>query len=185
FVTNLVFNYDAVFIDDVSAVVSAATCGFGCGNDLVRVNVRTGATQNLILVPGASGPLATGANGDLFYTLVSGAFPPPPGSAQVVRWPAALVNSGAPLQMSDAQVVVPALDGGASMDVDSTLGAIVVAESVFGGTSKIRLYSANGALVSTVVASQDYLSSVELRSGGGLGHFYPYQPADGVYLEYA
>lgn len=184
FVANAVFNFDAVYIDEVQAVVSAATCGFGCGNDLLKVNVHTGAVSALAALPGASGPLALGTNGALYYTTVSGSFPPPPGSSQVLRWSAAQVASGALLGVADATVVVPALDGGASMAVDPVLGGIVVAESAFGATSRIRLFSAGGNLVSTVVESQDWLGSLELRAGGGLGHFFPYQPADGVHLTY-
>jgi hypothetical protein len=184
-VASLAFNYDAVFLDESSAVVSAATCGFGCGNDLVRVDVLTGATQGLSSVPGASGPLALGSNGDLYYTTVSGSFPPPPGSSQVLRWSAALVNSGAPLSIGDAQVLVSGLNGAAAMAVDPVLGAIVVAESVFGSTSRVRLFAAGGAPLGAVIESPNYLSAIELRRDGGLGHFYPYQPADGVYLTYS
>lgn len=185
FVANAFFNYDAVFLDETFAVVSAATCGFGCGNDLLRVNVQTGALQDLAEVPGSSGAVALGPGGALYYALVSGAFSPPPGSAQIIRWTAAQVASGLRLTVGDAQVVVPALDGGASMAVDGVLGGIVVAESIFGATSRVRLYSAGGNLVATVIESQEWLSSVELRAGGGAGHFYPYQPANGVYLTYS
>ncbi len=183
-VASAIFNFDAVYLDENLAVVSAATCGFGCGNDLLEVNVHTGAVRPLAALPGASGPLALGNNGSLFYTTVSGSFPPPPGSSQVLRWSAVQVASGVLLGVADATVVVPALDGGASMAVDAVLGGIVVAESAFGATSRIRLFSAGGNLVSTVVESQDWIGSIELRAGGRLGHFFPYQPADGVFLTY-
>lgn len=183
-IANLVFSFDAVFLDETSAIVSAATCGFGCGSDLVRVDVLSGVTQVRGLIPGASGPLALGSNGDLYYTTVSGSFPPPPASSDVLRWSAAQVASGDPLTEASAQVAVAGLDGGASLAVDPVFGGILVAESAFGATSRIRLYSPDGLLVSTVVESQDWLGGVELRAGGGLGHFFPYQPADGIQLSY-
>lgn len=184
FVASVTFNADAVFVDEDLAVVSAATCGFGCGNDLVKVDVQTGTVTPLAALPGASGPLALGSNGALFYTTVSGSFPPPPGSSQILRWSAAQVASGAVLGIGDATILASGLNGAASMAVDPVLGGILVAESVWASTSRIRLFSAGGNLISTVVESDDWLSSVEVRPGGGLGHFFPYQPQDGVYLTY-
>ena len=181
---NLPFNYDAVFLDNTRAVVSAAPCGFGCGTDLVRVSVTNGVTQQLAALPGASGPVALAPNGDLVYATVSGSFPPPPGSTDIVKWTAAQVASGQLLSLADATTLVTGLDGAASLAVDPIRGDVVIAESVFGATSWIKLFRQSGALVSTVVTSSQFLGNVELLAGAGPGHFYPYQPSDGVYLSY-
>ena len=64
-VANVLFNYDAVLLDDDRALVSAKTGGFSSpDNEVMFVDLLTGQTQLLAQFPGASGPLAIDAAGE-------------------------------------------------------------------------------------------------------------------------
>lgn len=180
---NLNFNYDAAFEGPNSLLISAATCGFGCGNDIVRMDATTGATTFLANVVGASGPVAVADNGDLFYGTADFSAP---NSTQILRWSVAQLNSGLLLSEADAAVIASGLAGAASIDVDPVFGNVFLAESIFGATSRILEFDPNGAgLVDVVVESSSYLGSVELMQDSGIGHFHAYQPQDGVFLHYS
>ena len=116
--TTLDFNYDAVFDSPSSALVSASTCGFGCGNDIVRVHTTTGATTPVAEVPGSAGPVAMQSDGSLLYATISDSFPAPPGSTDIVSWTAAQLRSGTTLDLGDATLFHGGLDGAASLAVD-------------------------------------------------------------------
>lgn len=178
---NLFFNYDAVFESNDSILISAATCGFSCGNDLVRMNTTTGATTFLAAVAGNSGPVAVADNGDLFYGTADSSVP---SNTSIISWSQAQLNGGALLSESDATVLVSGLENATSMAIDPIFGNILLAESIFGGTSRILEFDAsNGNLVDVVIESATYLGSIELIQGSGPGHFHAYQP-DGVFMHY-
>jgi hypothetical protein len=183
--SNAAFNYDAcVAPNGAYAVVSAATCGFGCGNTLLRVDLSNGATTPLGTVAGPSGPVAFDTNGDLVYGVQSPFFPAPPQSFAVVRWPAALLASGTPLSDTNAQVVVPALDGCADVVVDARSRDLVVVESVFGGASTVRLHRGDGLLKGILASSIDYLGGVGIAvaaSPAAQGAFQPFAPQGSRY----
>ena len=182
---NVVYNYDAEFEDANHVIVSATTCGFGCGNDLVRVDTDTGATTTLATVSGASGPVAIAANGDLYYATSSDSFPAPPGSTSILRWTSAQLAGGTLLSELDATVIAAGLDGAASLGIDPAYGNLFLAESIFGATSSIYEFDKqSGALVDTVVESANYLTTIEFGDHGGNGHVHAYQPATGTYLRY-
>jgi hypothetical protein len=184
-VATLPFNFDAVFEDGEHALVSAATCGFGCGNDIVRVDTTSGTTAPVALVAGASGPLAMTADGRLLYATVSDTFPPPPGSTDIVSWTAAQLGSGTLLDLGDATLFHGGLDGAASLAVDPVFGNVFLAESIFGATSSVYEFTKQGDLVGPVVQSVEFLANLELREDGGPGHFHAFQPPDGVKLHYS
>ena len=179
---NLNFNYDAVFEGPNSLLVSAATCGLGCGNDIVRFDATSGAATSLANVGGASGPVALASNGDLYYATIDfGA----PNATNLLRWSAAQLNSGVLLGESDATLLASGLGGASSMDVDPVYGNIFLAEAIFGGISRILEFdAASGNLADVVVESTQYLGNVELMQDSGIGHFHAYQPADGVFMHY-
>jgi len=179
---NLNFNFDGVFESPNSILVSAATCGFGCGNDVHRVDTNTGATTLLANVTGPSGPVAMADNGDLYYGLVDLVTPD---NDSVVLWTEAQLNGGALLSQADATTVFGGLAGISSMDVDPVFGNLFLAESVFGGTSRILEVDPAGTLVDVVVESTLWLSNIELMQDSGDGHFHRYQPSDGVYLHHS
>lgn len=177
--TTLVFNYDATIEPGgTSAVVSAATCGFGCGNSLVRVDLATGATTVLGSVSGPSGPVDFDVNGDLLYAVQSPLFPAPPGSFSVVRFPAALLATGTTLSDSVAVTVVPALNGAADITLDRRSRDLVVVESVYGGLNQVRLFRNDGLDKGVLASSLDFLGGVGMHtSTAAQGAFQPYAPA--------
>ena len=59
----LTFSYDAAFSPAGELFVSAATGGFGAGNDIFKVALPGGALTQIAHVGGPSGPLTFGANG--------------------------------------------------------------------------------------------------------------------------
>lgn len=184
--TNLVYNYDASFEDANHIIVSAATCGFGCGNDLIRVNTDTGVTTSVAVLTGSSGPVSVAPNGDLYYGTVSSNFPAPPGSSDILVWTSAQTHSGSVLVELDATVFHAGLDGAAAMNIDPTYGNVFLAESIFNGTSRIYEFDKqSGAKVDTVIESLNWLSSIEFGNYGGNGHVHAYQPSSGGFLMYS
>jgi hypothetical protein len=119
----VLFNYDAVLLSPQRALVSAKTGGFSTpDNDLVVVDLGTGQTQQVASLPGASGPLAVAANGDVYYATASLAFPPPPGATSVLRLrrpvlDAAIANQTV-LGAADAELVFAGLAAAGDLAFD-------------------------------------------------------------------
>jgi len=115
--------YDAAVVSATHAIVSARTGGFGATtNDLLAIDLVTGATIPVGLVGGASGPIAVDAQGNILYATAPLAFPPPPASVQVLRWTqlqwlTALVG-GTPMTDANAQVVFSGLDAASDLALD-------------------------------------------------------------------
>jgi len=181
---NLVFNYDAAF-EDASHVIGSQSIGWGNPNNLVRLNVDTGATQLVASVDGPSGPVAVDAGGTLYYGTVSPIFPAPPGSSSVITWTSAQTHGGTILTESDAAVLHAGLDAAASLEIDPVYGNVFLAESVYGSTSRIlELDRSSGDVVDVIAQGRSFLTRLELVRGSDVGHFHAYQPADGVFLHY-
>jgi hypothetical protein len=122
-VANVPFNYDAVLLDDDRALVSAKTGGFSApDNDVMFVDLLTGQTQLLAQFPGASGPLAIDANGDVYYATSPAVFPAPAGTVEVLRLPRAVVDlaisNQTVLGVADATVVIAGLDAAGDLAFD-------------------------------------------------------------------
>jgi hypothetical protein len=120
--------YDAVLLSPTLAIVSAKSHGFGAAdNDLLQLDLVSGALAPLGSVPGASGPVEVDAQGGLIYATASAAFPPPPGSVQVLRWTSVQVAIAAlgavPLDVNNAQVLFAGIDSASdiALDVDDDL----------------------------------------------------------------
>ena len=187
YLTTLSFNFDAAFEDDQSAIVSAATCGFGCGNDIVRVDISDGTTTFLANVAGASGPLEVGVDGDVFYATSSGDFPPPAGSTSVLRFAADDLDGSSLLTEADAQVVAAGFDGASSMAYEAKSDALFLAETSFGtGVNRVqRIDPSNGATRVLVEGPAfQWIAGLEVDSGAGDGVFFPYQPSGNGELYY-
>ena len=178
------FNYDATFDGAGHAIVSAATCGFGCGNSLLSVDLSTGTTTVLGSVAGPSGPVAMNAAGDLYYGTQSPLFPAPAGAFSVQRWSAAQVAAGS-LSDANAVTLIAGLDGVGDVSIDTRSGDLLVVEGIFGGLSRVRLHRGDGALKSVLASSTDYLDGsrgVGLRtSAGTTAAMQPFAPAGSVY----
>lgn len=173
-------NFDARFEDAGHVLVSAATCGWSCGNEIHRIDLSTGATTMVATVSGPSGPLARAANGDLYYG-VNPDWPATTGS--IIRWTAAQISSGVLQTETTAAIIVPSIDPASSMEFEPVFGNLFVSQPTFGGTSHVREYTPNGVLRGTIVASPDYLSGVAFLATPGIGSFQAFQPS-GVRLKY-
>lgn len=88
-VATINFVFDATFQDDRYAFVSAAPV-FG-QNQILRLDLATGATDVIADFVGASGVLATDPAGTLFYGEASAQFPAPPPQQDILRFDAAQV----------------------------------------------------------------------------------------------
>ncbi|HVS17574.1 MAG TPA: hypothetical protein VMT18_03155 [Planctomycetota bacterium] len=183
---SLTFNYDADWLPNGDLLVSAATGGFGAGNDLVRLTLNPPAAVFLGHVDGPSGPVAIAANGDLFYATQVDSFPPPAGSTDVVRWDAADVAAGG-LSLANATVVGAGFDGASSLAIDPVGGEVYLAETNFGLSQYLlrRVGAAPASSPLVVDAVSGFFGGLEFVPGGtSPGSFAAYQPADGVNLKY-
>lgn len=121
--TTVPFAYDAVAMGSRMAVVSAKTGGFTAAqNDLIAIDLVTGASSTIGLVPGASGPLALNQRGELLYATAPLNFPPPPASVELLRWDASqwslALNGGLVLTRANASLVIGGLDSLGDLALD-------------------------------------------------------------------
>lgn len=181
----LVFNYDFAFEPSgTTGLVSAASCGSGCGNRIHRVNLTTGATTLVASVLGPSGPLAISTAGDLYYATQSVVFPTPAGEVDVLRWTAAQITSGPfPLTASHATVFTANRDGGSSLAFDPQSGHLYLGEASYSVVSRVIEIDRVGAVVGIVADSPDYCGKVEVFDAPGAGLLAAFQPP-GARLQY-
>lgn len=188
FLSNLVFNYDAKFSPAGELYVSAATGGFGTGNDVIRVDTTTGAQTQILDVAGPSGPIAFDSLGNLYYATVSGDFPSPPASTDVLLFPAGSIAAPAvPLQESDGFVFAAGFDGATTMVADRSTDRIYLGESNFGnGVNRLRLLAGSVAASPILVEGQpfEWLTVSQFMPGSGPADFAPFQPTGGGRLIY-
>lgn len=119
----LPYNYDAANYDATHALVSARTGGFAApDNELWLLNLQNGRVQLVAKVPGASGPVALHANGDVFYATGFAGFPVPPGQAKVLRFQRsrcdAAIATRRVLGLHHANLVAAGLDSLGDMEFD-------------------------------------------------------------------
>ncbi len=189
-VARVTFNYDAVLLVPNRALVSAKTGGFATpGNELVVIDLASGATQVVAQLPGASGPLALAANGDLYYATASLAFPPPPGASTVLRFRRPVLDQAVAqaqvLSIVNAEVVYAGLDAASDLafDDDGDLFFVDWWNSRVG-----ELNDVDGPQVSLGNALIDYAtmpfsaSTLQFLPAGTGGVFEPFQPAGGSML---
>ena len=183
---SLTFNFDAAWLPGGDLIVSAATGGFGAGNDLVRVTLNPPSSTFIGHVSGPSGPLAVAPDGSLHYATQVDSFPPPAGSTDIVRWSAAQVLAGN-LDNANATLVAAAFDGASSLAFDPVAGGLYLAETSFGlSQHRLRRVVTSQATSPVVVDDvADYFGNLEFVPGGASpGSFAAYQPEDGVNLKY-
>ncbi len=189
FLDTLPFNYSASYASPGVAYVSAAVCGWACGNDIFRIDTLALATTHKAHVSGPSGPIAFGANGDLYYGTSTDTFPAPPGAGALWRFSAAALSGGALLGDADADVLSAGVDLISSIAVDPVMNDIVIATNRFDASfnviaDELLLLKPNGSIKDVVSESSGfYRSHVELQGGRGIGHFRAYQP-EGVLLSW-
>ncbi len=183
--TTIVFNFAAVFESPNTIIVSAATCGFNCGNDIIRVDTDTGVQTLLGHVPGPSGPVAVDSNGAIYYGTQSGGFPPLPNSSQIVMWTEFQIEMGA-IDDSNWSVFASNLDAASSLAIDPANDHVYLAESVFGRAQNyIVEFSELGLPLNRVLSSANtQVSSIEILSTGDGGAFRPYDESPSNVLSY-
>ena len=187
FLANMLNNYDATFEDAGHALVSAATCGWGCGNEVHRLDLVTGATTLVATVPGASGPVALAANGDLYYGTVSDAFPPPPGASSVLRWSAAQLTGAPVVTELDAAVIGTGYEAAGSLVIDPVDGRVYMAENDFAsGSNRVRRVTASAATAPILVEGSPgrWITNFEFVAGDAVALFRAYQPDTGGRLRF-
>ncbi|MFY9343030.1 MAG: hypothetical protein WAT39_11105 [Planctomycetota bacterium] len=183
------FNYDATLLTTTTVLLSARTGGFAStNNELLVLDLPTGATQVVASVPGASGPVAIAGNGDVFYATAPLAFPPVPGSVSVLRFPRPLfdaaIATSTVLGITSAQVVMAGFDavGDLAFDDDGDL--------LFVDWFNVRvgeISDANG-LPFLAPPVLDYgtagvaPTALQFVPGSWYGIFEPFQPANGRLL---
>jgi hypothetical protein len=179
----LMNNFDAVFDGASHLIVSSSPCFANCGTNLTRIDLTSGAETQIGHLPGASGPLARSAHGDLYYAVQASTLPPPPGSIAILRWSASTVASGAFLTPANAATFATGFDGGASLACDPVHGHVFIAESRSAGISDVIELDGNGARVGAVVTSPDWIEPIAFSSVPGAGAFEAFQPS-GLLLRY-
>lgn len=180
---NLNFNFDLAFVPGGdTAYVSAALGGFGAGNDIIRLDGLTGATEVVVHVDGPSGPVAISPLGGLYYvTQYAGSdWPPPLEEEDLLLWTAADLagaSSSDLLDEADADVLAGGLDGSSSMAVDPVSGRLFLINSNFQGfANEILAMDLDGAVLDTVASSFTSLSNLESFPGAGPATFAAHQP---------
>jgi hypothetical protein len=184
-IASIVFPYDAAFLQDGRLVVSAATQGFGMGNDLELVQLAPPLVTPLGHVAGPSGPVVVARNGDLYYGALDPNVTPPPGSCEIVRWPAPLVASGGPLDDNNSIVVASGFDNASSLAFDPLKNKLYLVENDYPSAAhniwRVKTTKANSALI---LSSTQFVGGLRFRAGASDATFDAFQPADGLNLVY-
>lgn len=175
---SIVLPYDAAQLSPTTVVVSAKLGGYGASdNDLVQIDLTTGAVTNLGHVPGASGAVAVDAQGQIVYATAPATYPPPAGSVQVLRWTAQQVlvaQLGAiPLTQTNAQVLASGIDavGDLALDSDDDLFFI---DWFNGRLGEINDLGQSAWVESLVDYSVSNVSCGTLQFVGNTGQFEPW-----------
>ncbi|MBK9383882.1 MAG: hypothetical protein IPN34_03515 [Planctomycetes bacterium] len=158
---NIDFNYDIGF-DTQGVPYVTANPGFA-GQVIFRVDPITGALDRIAALPGASGPIAFGAHGELYAMIVPGVFPPPAGAFSVVRYSAAQLQSAigaGELGAAQTSPVLTGLDGGSSLALDGEARLLLT-------TGAALLAFADGGVPETLVSAGpgDYLGAFAFERG--------------------
>lgn len=186
----IAFNYDAAMLDASRVLVSARTGGFSApDNELWVTDLPTGNTQLLATVPGASGPVAVAANGDVYYATGFAGLPMPPGTTRVLRFPRARVDAAIAAQrvlgLAHADIVMAGMDAASDMvfDDDDDLLFVDWFNGCIGEISDATSSQPN--LVGTVIdysQASVFPTTVQFLRGVQTGVFEPFQPTNGTLL---
>ncbi|HEX6810033.1 MAG TPA: hypothetical protein VF384_00295 [Planctomycetota bacterium] len=183
-------NYDAVMWTPTSVLVSARTGGWGApANDLLVLDLQNGTTQLLASVPGASGPLAVSAGGDIYYATGFAGFPVPPATTKVMRFrhqhaELALLGHRV-LGVAHAEAVMSGLDaaGDLAFDDDGDLLFVDWFNSRIGEISDAAGTSPRlAAPLADYGTAAVFPSMLQFVPGSAGGVFEPFQPASGSLL---
>lgn len=184
FLANLPLCYDAVVFAPGLALVSAKTGGFtAADNDIIAIDVASGATRWLARLPGASGPVEVDPAGNLLYATASLQFPPPAGGTSVLRFRRDVVDTALRQQhvltIAQADVVATGLDAAGDLvcDADFDLfcvdwiaNRVIEIDDIDRGNAARRDLLFQGATGPSIV-------TLQLLPGTSSAQFEPLQPA--------
>jgi hypothetical protein len=176
---SLHFNFDAIQRDATTWYVSAATCGFNCGNEIWRLDASSGATELRAQLVGPSGPIALDPAGNLYYASQSAAFPAPPGSTSILFLLGSQLASGPVLQPANAFPIAMGFDGGSDLAYDASTKRLLLAETNLGsGLNRIVFVGSHPSNSPVVVdgANGHWISNLELAPAATVGVFSAFQP---------
>lgn len=184
---DVLFNYDACAWTSTHALISAKTGGFTTpDNDILAIDLTTGAIDVVAVLPGASGPVVLDRAGGLIYGTASLQFPTPPGSTDILRFTAAqLASAIGPhvLTLQDAAVLHRGLDAAGALMIDDDDDLFVVdwmnqtvveLDDIRSGPSQRRTFL-------SYPAQGPSATSLQFVPTGGISpeSFEPYQPRTG------
>ncbi len=182
-------NYAAVRFATNQVLISARTGGWSSpSNDLWLLDVTTAAPQLLATLPGASGPLAIGPGGDVYYATASPLFPSPAGTVEILRLRRSVVDQALLTQQvlgrQDAELVWAGLDSASALAFDddgdlffvdwwqNRVGELHDADRAAPWLGTVLDYGTNAVAP----------NALQFVPGTALGDFEPFQPDDGMLL---
>ena len=183
-------NYDAVMLTPTSALVSARTGGWGVvDNDLLVLDLLTGSTQLVVRAPGASGPLAIAANGDVYYATGYAGIPMPPGMTTVLRFRRPrldlALSTHRVLGLAHAETVIAGLDSAGDLAFDDD-GDLLFVDWFNSRVGEISDAVGSSPWLSAPVADYGlaavFPTTLQFVPGNGGGVFEPFQRANGSLL---
>jgi len=193
-VATLPYNYDAAVSEPGALWVSAAAAGLASPSEIWRIDLAARTARRIARIPGASGPLAFDAAGNLLYGVVSRQFPPPPGSSSVVRWSRAqlrrlLARAPAPgqvghawLELSDAETIATGFTSAARLARDPRTDELFLAENDYvSGVNRLRRLRGSASASPILFEGRPgrTLGSLSFLPGPGAARFLAYQPSEG------
>ena len=185
--TTIDLNFAAAPFDADTALISAKTAGFFApDNDVLALDLVTGAVDPIALIPGASGALTTDENGDLYYATASSTFPQPKGFVDILRFDRSLVQSAfgpGVLTPDDATVVMSGIDAAGSLAFDSDRDLFLVD---WANNKVLEISDVDGPVVRLTTLfdfENTGLSAASVQFVPGVGssdwRFEPFQPLHG------
>jgi len=177
FVATVPFNFDAVWEDANTLLLSAGAPSFN-DNNIVRLDVTTGVQTQLAALTGASGPIGIDGFGNV-YTVILKDFTVPDDKADVVLFPASALTGSPVLTDFDASPLGLGYEGASSMHVTSN-GRVYITENQFGLFG--RVWAVNGPPVSSELLYEgdaEWVTFDRFDAGNGPGVFSAYQPDSG------
>lgn len=178
-------NYSAVRYSKRWAIISAKTGGFSSTtNDLIAIDLVTGAQDPIAAVAGASGPITVDDKHNLYYVTASLSFPPPKGFSDVVKFPAGKIQSAfgpTQLDITDAVILASNVDsaGALALDNDSDLFLTDWVNSTIVEISDVNGQSPRTSILGSYASASVIPSGLQFMPGntnGSKQQFEPFQP---------
>ncbi len=182
-------NYDAVLLDAGRAIVSARTGGWSSAdNDFLVLDLQTGATQVFLRIQGASGPVALGPDGHLHLASASPLYPPPPGTATILRYARSSIEqallTNQVLGPNHGQMVAGGIDAASDLAFDAE-GDLFFVDWWNNRVSVVPFATTSPRPAADLIvhgASTLGPTSLQMVRGSGPAVFEPFQPTGATLL---